>query len=222
MRERWPAELGSFELWTEFGNEARRYDGLAGARFRFLRRRSLAASASRIEDLIAEIDLRYHIVMTSLFSIDPGFAGSHTPPLAQCLATAWLELLDAARTTTDPRQLPGALWSACRKEAGHHADSFKPRFMLRAYVDAMPAGDERGLVRLLAYGRAAQPTAETAETRRCLEQGCALLHQALLEGRMDVTAWTDGAFTPALILGLSPPYSEYLAWLFGAGKDDGS
>ena len=85
--------------------------------------------------------------------------------------------------------------------------------MLRQFVDEVPRSDERGILRVLAYGDSGSRP-EGQEALRLLSLGFSALHQQLLVRIEELAVLTDHTMTSKMIEGFTKPYSQYDIWLF--------
>lgn len=210
---------GTFALWQELSEALRRHEALAprpfGIWFRSLR---LRRAGRIIGSLVGELNDRYDAVIRTMLRLGIEGQQSYTAgQVASRYAGLWLPVQDEAKARLAASALPGTLWESAVVASGAGEARLAPlktRFMLRPFVDAMPPSDERGMLRLLAFGRTESPVTDSLEIQRTLASGCRLLHESILERLPDLEPWTDGALTERAVLELEPPYREYLQWLF--------
>ena len=133
----------------------------------------------------------------------------------EATVAVWQATLDQMRGTRDYRVLSSIVWNAAEAQAGLHQPVLKPKLMLRQFVDEMPDGDERGAIRVLAYGHSGtEPPGR--EVLRLLSSGYAVLHTQLIMHIQELDILTDSLFSPELIQRIGSSYVQYEEWLFCA------
>jgi hypothetical protein len=161
--------------------------------------------------LAAELGSRYWGVLRELFRR----AGMEEKLVPEATVAVWQSTLDQMRGARDHRVFSSIVWHAAEAQAGLHQPAVKPKVMLRQFVDEMPDGDERGAIRVLAYGHAgSEPPGR--EVLRLLSSGYGILHLQLIMRIHELDVLTDSLFSAELIQQMGSSYVQYEEWLFCA------
>jgi hypothetical protein len=210
--------LGSFALMREFkaldgeGSRLRGANGLlapiATLERRLLRPSSIDVAATK---RLKELSLRYHGVISQML-------GSQSVPVAEARDRKREVFLTAAnlfRSESDPRRYPVALWEAYIQVMGSAPPSLKPKLMLRAFVDEIQSGEERGVLKWIGYDGVSSSGGYTQELRRVEQRGLELLHEQVTAMDTAMDQITDHALKFSEVSRWDGPAAvpKYEAWL---------
>jgi hypothetical protein len=161
--------------------------------------------------LAGELGLRYWGVLRELFRR----AGMEERLVPEATVAVWQAVLDQMRGAIDYRAFSAIVWHAAESHAGYHQPAIKPKLMLRQFVDEMPEGDERGAIRVLAYGQVGtEPPGR--EVLQLLSSGYGLLHIQLIMHIHELDVLTDNLLSAEFIQQIGSSYVQYEEWLFCA------
>lgn len=207
MRGSW--EEGTLDLMKLLLRDIRRHERLARARFfRWPKRK--ARLLVRQRNVTGELMVRYGGVILQILRR----RGIAISGFARELVKIAVGLQDGARTLQDPLGFPALFWQVCTGEGGGEVEPLKAKFMLRLFVDELPASEARGVLRLH-YGSLGEAPADDRERLRLLALAYPHLHHEVLRHRKDLEVLTDGVLSPELLDNLKPPFAIYDRWLSG-------
>jgi hypothetical protein len=93
--------------------------------------------------------------------------------------------------------------------------ALKPKFMLRQFIDDLPSGEPRGVLRAFAYDHGPDPRDAIAiEGRALLQQAYPQLHAVLWRNRKDLERRTDGTLAVTSKQPGDAHLAKYEHWLF--------
>jgi hypothetical protein len=99
--------------------------------------------------------------------------------------------------------------------ACERAVALKPKFMLRQFIDDLPSGEPRGVLRAFAYDHGPDPRDAIAiEGRALLQQAYPQLHAVLWRNRKDLERRTDGTLAVTSKQPGDAHLAKYEHWLF--------
>jgi hypothetical protein len=205
----------SFALMDEWRRDLRRADRINHASWRDpaskllgLRRRHLDC---RLVDVPRELARRYKGIMYQVLRRSGRAEGILDSKIVEAFQTT----LTALRETKDERKVPGVLWAGCMASCGTGSvECFKPKFMLRAFVDEIPPCGERLVLRSLAYGQGTEQRPHSDEVMALLVRALGLLHRQVLQRSSELAELSDRGLEWEQVRALAHPYDEYKTWLF--------
>jgi len=115
----------------------------------------------------------------------------------------------------EPELFAPLLWSSVQVTAGVSSNrALKRRFMLRQFVEDVPRGKGRDMLRRLGFER--EPGAPPCNVKDLnLVRGVyPQLHKALLKRGVRLDGMTASAIPSIQVAGFQPPYGQYDEWLF--------
>ncbi len=202
-------DMGTFSLMKELVTATHEYEDLArsqswGSFCRHRREKKKEALRGRLNELRKELLSRYLGVMVLAWRR----LGVPTSQLSQTTRATVQALSDRVRTLEDPRDLPAALWSVCCDQVGE-SRGLKARFMLRAFIDEMRPGVERGaLLRLYAEDASVFQVAAAGFLAH-FDQALFSLHREVRRRRKDLDRLTDSELCWRDVENFNPPYLNY-------------
>lgn len=165
---------------------------------------------TRIYEVSAELGLRYKGVMSQLLQrMQSG------EDFRLAVARTWEYVGEVAVTMADPKEFCSYLWHAfVGTERQSKAQSLKPKFMLRQFVDEVPSCKDLGVLIAMAYGPTVSVSLSSDEILNCLSHTYPLLHFELERRSPDLLVLTDGEISSATIPKIVAPFVQYETWLF--------
>lgn len=174
-------------------------------RYRESRLRSL--SARRVA-LVAELSKRFEGLLFELFT-----QRSSVIEFGGYVANVWRQAQIEAFSMNDHRQFSAVLWGI-QLGLGYDVKELRPKFMLRQFVDEMPAGSHRTTLSLLAYGGVRNMPFINREVTSFVKRAYPVLHQEVLYRTAELPILTDGELSPVLVNTFTEPFDQYHKWLF--------
>lgn len=172
-----------------------------------------------------ELGRRYDGVMRQLFQRVHSHSGAaNVAGLAAFLTSVLKGVSDEDHGSYAGDLFCPVLWKAMQHDLesrGLFADlkamePLKPKFMLRQFVDEMPATHRRGVLATAAFGeRNGQPAINFGrETLHQLDEAYEELHAAIMRNKTRLARATDAAITEQVLSGQRTPRELYETWLF--------
>ena len=178
-----------------------------------VKKRRESELSNQLIDTMGELVDRYDGILFQLFSSPGAFTSVGTQGIDEKLERIWYKLQHAATTMQNHRDFSITLWMIYLRH-GNEISELKPKFMLRQFVDEMPAGDERGALRSQAYKRQATLSTDDHEVAKMVYRAYPILHEQVLDFSSDLLRLTGETLKPEEIAILKPPYMRYHDWLF--------
>lgn len=184
------------------------------SRLDFIRLNKLRALSECRDNLVGELSVRYDGIMHELFTCARVGASFEAH-----FRRVWIELQGRAVTTRQPGLFSRCLWEIQRR-CGVAVNELKPKFMLRQFVDDMPAGEPRAALRQFAYSYQVEWPKVRPEAARRMKEGYELLHERVCAQRESLEHLTDGVLNAEMVEGIGS--YEYHTWLFYKCRASGS
>lgn len=162
---------------------------------------------ARLKEVQIELGYRYRGVMIQMLQcIDP-----QANPDVEIGRT--FETVAKAAITMEHYEFSKELWHIFVRGRQSLVHGFKPKFMLRQFVDEILSSKDQGILIGMAYGPALNPRPPDSEILRCLEFAYQLLHVEVSKRSSDLDALTDKEISGAMIAKFITPYAQYEDWL---------
>jgi hypothetical protein len=175
--------------------------------------------AMRNENTRAELALRYEGILRQIVS-----RTFRNPRLEDAIAVrhrTWLIMAWKIFTMSSRAEFATVLWLEIQKQvqlvAGSSlppcVEALKKKFFLRQFLEEMPDGEQRGLLRVLAFDVNSSQVPVSDETLRLLNESYRTLHQTLIRQGAKLFDHTGGVWRPAELAAADE--STYRTILFG-------
>lgn len=106
-------------------------------------------------------------------------------------------------------------WSSVQVTAGVNDNpALKRRFMLRQFVEDVPKGRGRDMLRRLGFEREPGAPAPNVKDLKVVRGAYPSFHKALLKRGARLDEMTGSAIESIQVKGFQPPYGQYDEWLF--------
>ena len=214
-------EQGTFELTQSLVVCSRKLDRVLHAKWWhaprtvWTRDKRVKALHARINEVAIELGVRFKGIMVELLqSVDPHANFDFE------VARTWQRVSEDA-ITMNHKEFCAHLWHVfvpLRKQ--ERAKVFKPKFMLRQFVDEIPACKDQGVLIAMAYGPLRNPRPTASEILRCLEIAYRLLHIQVSKRSSELEILTDNEISSEMISQFVAPYVQYEDWLFNCSKGE--
>ena len=211
---------GTFELALILVECSRKLDHVLQARWWrepltvWTRSNNVRLLRARINEVSIELGTRYKGVMAQLLQIIDPRANFEVE-----VARAWQYVGEAA-ITMNHKEFCARLWHGfVPQDKQDKARAIKPKFMLRQFVDEIPACKDQGILIATAYGPMIVPSPSATEILKSLEFAYGLLHVELTKCLLELDVLTDNEISREMISKFCPPYIQYEDWLFNYSKN---
>jgi len=164
----------------------------------------------RLNSAAIDLTTRYKGALWELFRR----SGITDDLLGDALTAVWMSVQDSASTVSSYKNLPEKLWDAYAGQTDLAILALKPKLMLRAFVDEIPSCDERGALRIVAYGSGLGNRPTDRELLGLLLRAYPRLHREVLRKSKDLSVLTDGALSSSVVADMREPFPEYENWMF--------
>lgn len=177
------------------------------------KRRKVARLKERSRALNGELVRRYDGILYQLFDC----AGS-AASFGERFPLVWESFIGLPSLRREYRLFSTLMWKVLG-DYGAAIEKLKPKFMLRPFVDQMPAGEPRAALRTLVYERRGivDPAGVSDQTATLLtETAYLVLHnQIRLQAHAgDIETLTGGVLSREVARRRITPVTQYHTWLF--------
>lgn len=218
-------EQGILQLVRDFSNVNRKidvicYPNILRNPFRWLakklpvfggrRERKVERLKERSRTLAIELRGRYDGILYQLF-----YCAGAAASFADRFPQVWYKIISMPSLRREHRLFSVYLWEVLA-DYGAGIDLLKPKFMLRQFVDQMPAGEPRAALRLLVYERTISPAEVSVSAARLVKGAYLVLHHQVRQQGLagDLELLTGGVLSKEVVETFRVPFAQYHNWLF--------
>lgn len=167
--------------------------------------------AGKSRALSEELGERYRGVLYECWSA----SGVSDNDLAPMVGSFWSDFHATIYELASPEEFSTRMWKKVNQlAAGEVKGAFKRKFMLRQFIEDLPAGWPRDTLRELGFERTRTTPRSTVASLGVLVEAYKQLHEVLLTSGLSVAKRTDNVFEKSVLSKMAPPYAEYEAWIF--------